>query len=282
MDESVPLDSLYSAPIDQGLIDDQALVEASGLAYSRQMPGKLWAHNDSGDESRLFLLNEQGKVQGTLSLPGIEARDWEDMALGPGPQPGVNYLYIGEIGDNKAQYSTKTIYRLPEPDLAGEKASFQKKADKQQIESIRFRYPDGNRDAESLMIDPLARDLFVVSKREDSVRVYRAAFPQATNKVITLEKVGQLHFTKATAGDISADGQKILIKNYANLYYWQRKPGESVADALKRPPVRLPYTREPQGEAVAWQPDATAFFTLSEEREGVKPQLYRYVMNNDQ
>ena len=43
--------------------------------------------------------------------------DWEDIAVGPGPEPGVSYVYIGDIGDNLRLRSTISLLRFPEPDL---------------------------------------------------------------------------------------------------------------------------------------------------------------------
>jgi hypothetical protein len=41
-----------------------------------------------------------------------------------------------------------------------------------------FQYPDGSRDAETLLLDPLTKDIYVISKREfEDIRVYRAPYP---------------------------------------------------------------------------------------------------------
>lgn len=276
VDESVRLDSSFSAPQDMGLVEFDDIQEASGLAASRRYPGLLWTHNDSGDDSRLFLMDESGKHIGSLKLKGVEARDWEDIALGPGPEAGVSYIYVGEIGDNEAKHKVKTIYRFKEPKLPEERP-FKMSLEKKKLDKIRFKFPDGRRDAETVMVDPQSRDIYILSKREDSVRIYRTAYPQNTKKVFELEKLGKLHFTKAISGDISPDGREILIKNYANVYYWQRSPQESVAEALQRRPVRLPYVTEPQGESIAWKLDASGYFTISEERNQVPARLYGYL-----
>ena len=68
------------------------LPEASGLATSRRVAGRLWAHNDSG-EPMLFALNTRGAVTGKLRLSGAAVEDWEAMAVGP--CPAGSCLYIG-------------------------------------------------------------------------------------------------------------------------------------------------------------------------------------------
>ncbi|MDX2303201.1 MAG: hypothetical protein NW226_10395 [Microscillaceae bacterium] len=276
-DLAIPLDSSFSLPLETGLVENDEIDEASGLAASRNHPGALWTHNDSGAKSRIFLIDESGKTLGQVSLKGIDMRDWEDISIGPGPKKGIQYLYIAEIGDNEGKFKTKMIYRFPEPQTRKLKPPFKIELGKKDFETIEIKYPDGKRDAETLMIDPLTSDIYIISKREDSVHVYRMDNPQKpSKKPITMQKTGQLHFFKAVAGNISPDGTEILVKNYANIYYWRRDPQESVAEALKRKPVRLPYLREPQGEAITWKTDGSAFYTLSEERHGIEAKIYIY------
>lgn len=85
-----------------------------------------------------------------------------------------------------------------------------------------------------------------------------------------------LDFTMSVAGDIAVDGSQILIKNYLAVFYWERRPGETIPEALSRNPVVLPYKPEPQGEAIAFDPTGKSYFTLSEKRFQIEPVLYRY------
>ena len=66
---------------------DKKLKEVSGVASSVSNKGLLWAHNDSGNSPEVYLLNEKLEVVATCNLDGIENRDWEDIAVGPGPDP---------------------------------------------------------------------------------------------------------------------------------------------------------------------------------------------------
>ena len=47
-----------------------------------------------------------------------------------------------------------------------------------EVDRLRFVYPDTIRDAEAMMLDLLTKDYYIITKREDSVRLYRAAYPQ--------------------------------------------------------------------------------------------------------
>lgn len=259
---------------DRGLIENDAIDEASGLAASRQHPGVLWTHNDSGDLPRIFALDTHGRSVGQIFLNAVSARDWEDIAVGPGPVAGQEYIYVGDVGDNNSRFTVKTIYRVADPGF--EAGQSPKDTTLSDFDVIRFEYPDGKRDAESVMVDPLTADIYVISKRESRVHVYRLAFPQSTSEVNTAEFVGTLDLTNVVAGDISPDGMEILVKTYGEIFYWQRSAGESIAGTLAQAPVKVPYVPEPQGEAVTWSGDASGYFTISEEFAGIPARLYFY------
>ncbi|MFQ5604006.1 MAG: T9SS type A sorting domain-containing protein [bacterium] len=259
---------------DRGRIEFDAIDEASGLVASRKNPEVLWTHNDSGGEARVFAMNDRGKHLGVYLLAGAAARDWEDIAIGPGPVAGQDYLYLGDIGDNNAQHELKVVYRVPEPEVRAGQSPVE--VTLQGVERIAFQFPDGKRDAETLMLDPLTRDLYIVSKRESRVRVYRGAYPQSTSETNLLQQVAVLNFTLAVAGDISPSGLEILIKNYSTVYYWSRTPEQTLWQAFERQPISLPYTIEPQGESICWQADGMGYYTVSEELAGIPAHLSFY------
>ena len=259
---------------DLGLIAHDPINEASGIVMSRQNPNVFWTHNDSGDEARLYAFDLQGSHLGVYNIDGIDNRDWEDIAVGPGPNDNETYIYIGDIGDNSAQHDLKFIYRIPEPSVDSNQAAVDTSITG--AETITFQYPDGNRDAETLMVDPLTKDLYIVSKRENQVRVYLAPYPQSTTQTIILEQVATLNLTLTVGGDISPSGLEILIKTYSTMHYWCRTPGQTLSQALENEPVAVSYTPEPQGEAVGWASDQLGYYTISEEAAGVPAHLYFY------
>ncbi|MCK6617293.1 MAG: hypothetical protein L6Q51_06590 [Cyclobacteriaceae bacterium] len=278
-------EKLFEPGISLGQLADRAINEASGIAASTVNPGMLWTHNDSGDKARIFLIDSLGRTMMVVNLAGIKNRDWEDIAVGPGPDSTKTYVYIGEIGDNDARYELKYIYRIEEPVFRGSDTTIA------QVDSIKFGYPDGNRDAETVLVDPLTRDLFIVSKREKRVNLYRLPFPQSTTAVITAElaapeldfnRLGEekgyhpRYFNQIVGGDISPDGSEILIKDYSSVYYWKRNRNETLADALKRTPEVLPYAPEARGEGIAFSMKGDGYYTLSEEVDGHIPHLVFY------
>ena len=83
-----PTVDLFGPREEKGLIAADEISEASGLVASRQNTNVLWTHNDSGDSSRLYALDTEGRDLGVYTLAEIDPRDWEDIALGPGPEAG--------------------------------------------------------------------------------------------------------------------------------------------------------------------------------------------------
>jgi hypothetical protein len=264
----------FGARVDCGLIEYKKISEASGIAASRQNPGVLWTHNDSGGKNRLFALNAKGKHLGVYTIAGVAARDWEDIAVGPGPLEGKDYIYIGDIGDNGREYEYKYIYRIPEPKVDSSQAPVDTTLFG--AETIAVFYPRANYDAEAMLVDPLTKDIYILTKGDTSSHVFRDAYPQALKRGTRLEPIATLRLGWVVGGDISPSGDEILVKTYPAIYYWTRSPGQNLRQAFEKTPVTLPYVLEPQGEAVGWKADGNGYYTVSEEFRGLPARLYFY------
>jgi len=265
----------FSDGVIMGILESPEIDEASGLVHSRNHDHVLWTHNDTYSLNRVFALDTRGRNLGEYYIDGVENRDWEDIAIGPGPEEGVDYLYVGEIGDNYAQYDLKYIYRIPEPDVQYDQSPEVNTL--YDVETITYQYPDGARDSEAMFLDPRTKDLYIISKREfEDIRVYRAAYPQSTTEVITLDSVATLPLYLICGGDVSDSGLEIILKDYDFVYYWQRAEDQNLWEAFNSEAVILPYIREPQGEALCWAPGASGYFTTSELWYGSLGYLHYY------
>jgi hypothetical protein len=234
----------------------------------------LWAHNDSGDKPRVYLFDRNGVHQGIFEFKDAYFRDVEDMAIGPGPQPNQHYLYLGDIGDNLAVHDFNYIYRVTEPDINNLSSNAFKTI--HDYDKITYVYPDGQRDAEALVVDPISKDIFIISKREPQVHVYRLPYPQSTTDTIQAELMGKLNMSMVVAADIAANGQDVLVKTYRQVFYWELSKQEGFMNILDHQPKNLPYAREPQGEAIAWDVNAKGYFTASEEMKIFDAVLFYY------
>ncbi len=236
------------------------ITEASGLAWSRTNAATWWTHNDSGDSARLFALDSAARIHVILPLAGAVAVDWEDIATGPGPTADSAYLYAADIGDNAAIRASVRVYRVLEPDLTGVATGTMLPA--ANPGTVVLQYPDGARDAESLLVDQKSGDLYVISKREARVRVYRASSPVFSGETLTMQYVATLDQTWVVAADVCADNATVLVKDTAHIYAYVSDT--SIATAFAQQPTARLYSAEPQGEAVAANPTCTGYATLSE------------------
>ncbi len=264
---------LFSPGVKLAEITNSKLGEISGIAASVVNPRMLWVHNDSGNDPEIYLLDETLDVKLTVRLDGVENRDWEDIAVGPGPKEGKSYVYVGEIGDNDARYENKYIYRFEEPQWNGGSDDAIALTD---FDKITFRLEDAVKDSETLLIDPTSKNLYVVSKREEPVYVYELKFPQSTDEIITAEKTASIPFATIVGGDISPDGTELLLKNYTQVFYWKASSSKSLLDILKSEPHQISYEIEPQGESIVWSRDQSGFYTISEVVKDKSSYLYFY------
>lgn len=264
----------YRAGASQGAVAVPELLEASGLAASRQSPGVVWTHNDTDGDPRLYTFTLQGAPLGSYLLQGAKLRDWEDMSLGPGPKQGQDYLYVGDIGDNDEKYEAITVYRVAEPPvdprMTGVSASLSG------VEALQFTYPGGTpHNAETMIVDPVDGDLHIVSKSGDGTSlVFRAAAPLASG---VLEQVAQINFGPGgltTGGAATATGDWVLVRTYFAARMWRRQPGTPMWQAFNEKACDVPVVMEIQGEAVTFAGTGLDYFTAS---EGETPPLYRYV-----
>jgi hypothetical protein len=253
----------YGPPVRLGDIADENVYESSGVVASRANPGRLWTHNDSDDGPVLYCLERDGRSCGRWQVDGAEARDWEDIAAGPGPRLGAgeSYLYIGDIGDNLRDQGRLVVYRVPEPQLtepnpaaSGETAP---------AEAIRLRYEDEPHDAEALMVHPTTGDIYVVTKNIPPA-VYKASPGSSTLTRVATLQLGTPGFV--TGGDISPDGRRVILCTLATgvELALPDTPGGGFDEIWTQPPTTVILPRRAQGEAIAYRLDGNAVITTSE------------------
>jgi len=256
--------------------------ETSGIAASSKYPGIYYIHNDSGDMNRFFAITPDGKLRAVFNYAtqggnDHSVADCEDVAVGPGPEAGESYVYVADIGDNASNKQNVTIYRVGEPEIPENVNKTQSLTSA----ALYLKYPDEPKDAETLMIDPLEKLLYIVSKRGGFVSVYTAPLNFNTGDTVTLTKRCDLHFKGLqpfkwiVSGDISKDGSQVILKSYSRVYYWKRQGNEPVWATLQRRPYQPAYEQERLGEAVGFAANGKSYYTVS---EGANQPIYHYAV----
>lgn len=240
--------------------------ELSGIAASKVNAGVLYVHDDANGTNEIPLTNAKGEDLGKLVLDGISPRNPEDIKVAPGPDANTSYIYLADIGDNANGRTNVAIYRFAEPSIATPDASTAVHIST--IDKITLVYPSGAVNAETLLVDPLTKDLFIASKQTGKSILYKAAYPQSTTATITLKAVLKTSFDLFTSGDVSPDGKEILLRNKSQIFYWPRTAAQSLADAMLLAPQTVPYAgNEHQGEGICFAADAGGYYTDTEIRD---------------
>ncbi|WP_395732959.1 hypothetical protein [Prosthecobacter sp.] len=258
------------------ILEDKRLNESSGLALSVRDPSIFWTLNDSGGEPCVFAIDRSGKTRAKVRVRDAANFDWEDIASGKDEQ-GVPTLFIGDIGDNLYIRASIQVYQIPEPEIsAAGKSVAETETAAPQI--WRAHYPDGKKNAESLLVHPQTRRLYVLTKSDDG-RCALYAFPQTLQPKVSmvLEKVADLTFPTliragkrphdncmTTSASFAPDGSRMVVSTYSSLYEWQLPMEKSLEEALKEAPVRIEPELLRQLEGVCYDSDSCTLWIISE------------------
>lgn len=253
------------APYRLADVQDASLNEISGIAPSRRTGTLFWSHQDSGDGPRVYAIDRGGASVATYDVTGATATDWEDMASTR--EDGERWLYIADIGDNAYNRAQVTVWRVPEPvvDLL-----YPTDGATAQAERIDLTWPNGPRNAETLLVDAAFDELVIVTKDSNGISDVMVA-PTATGAHV-LQYAGTLDLgswqalnLQTTGGDVAPNRSGALIRTYADAFYWPLTAGVSVATTLVTDtPCTIPIAGEQQGEAITFNRRSAAIITMSE------------------
>ena len=274
----------YGQPTTVATIKDKSIAESSGLVASRTTPGAYWTNNDSGDGPFIYAFDTRGDSFGTFRVTGAQARDWEDIAAGPGPQANKSYLYIGDIGDNDGVRSEVVVYRVAEPVVSASTRKFTKNrpGSTEPADAIRLKYPDGKHDAEALLVHPRTGNIYIVTKiLMANPGVYEAAAPFTAGQAITMRRVGETRVPSLfggviTGGSISPDGRRVALCDYFQGYELVLPAGHSNFDDIwKQKMTGFDLGKRKQGESIAYRLDGKALLATSEGKQSPLIQVLR-------
>lgn len=268
----------YPAITTLGILRDPAVTESSGVVASRRNTGLFWTHNDSGDGPFVYALGPHGENRGTYRLTGIASvTDCEDIAIGPGPKPGVPYLFLGDIGDNNSVRKSCAVYRFVEPTVskAASRSTKAHPVSTGAVDTLRCRYPDGPHDAESLLVQPKTGRPYIVAKNKDGIDgVYAFPLPLDPTATVTLTKVGTIRISGeppfypnlVTGGDIAPDGKRLILRTYWSAYEYHLPPHATGFDVIwATAPTKIDLPLQPQGEGICYAyPKGDALVLTSE------------------
>ncbi|WP_154696991.1 hypothetical protein [Lentzea guizhouensis] len=226
-----------------------AMQELSGLTSDGK---QFYAVSDSDNGTlRIQVLGRDCVVKRTITAP-VDPFDVEDLAMAPD-----GTLWASDTGDNNKSRATVALHKVS-PSGA--------------VERFRVTYPDGKHDAEALLLDKSGTPYIVTKEPLGSALIYRPAAPLRTDVSVPLEQVARISLattdtpggplegsldTRLVTGAASMrDGSVVALRTYTEAYLF-RVPDGDLVKALSGDPVRVPLPNEPQGEAIAFDPDGT-------------------------
>lgn len=223
--------------------------ELSGLTSDGK---QLYAVSDSDNGTlRIQVLGRDCVVRRTITAP-VDPFDVEDLAMAPD-----GTLWASDTGDNSKSRSTVALHKVS-PSGA--------------VERFRLTYPDGKHDAEALVLDKSGTPYIITKEPLGSALVYRPTAPLRTDISVPMEQVarvslaatdtpggpleGTIDSRLVTGAASMSDGSVVALRTYTDAYLFPVPDGD-IAKALSGDPVRVPLPNEPQGEAIAFDPDGT-------------------------
>jgi len=265
--------STYDEPRVVGEMVSREIIESSGLAASQCQDGVLWTHNDSGDGPFIYSVDVNGKTLGVWKVDGAMQTDWEDIALRR-DEAGTCHLYIGDIGNTDGLRRTRhRVYRIKEPGILPELRNYTKNAaaDTEPAETLEFRYPDTNHDAETLMVHPTTGNIYVLIKSlESPSAIFKLApgfgdeQPQIATRLRDFS-VPAIPSGSVTGGSIAPDGTRLVVCDYAAAYEISLPKGAQDFDEIwTQRPIAFSLGKRRQGEAITYSRDGTSVFATSE------------------
>ncbi len=242
--------SAEPAVADVCAVTDERLAELSGLASD----GDQWFAVNDSDNGRLLIqvMDRNCAITRTITAPN-NPLDVEDLALAPD-----GTLWAADTGDNGKSRETVALHAVS-PDGSAR--------------LYRLTYPDGKHDAEALLVDRDGIPHIITKETIGSPLVYRPVSGLSEGAATPMEQVAKVPISGTdttggplqssvvtrlvTGGAMSRDGKVAALRTYTDAYLFPVPDGGDLAAALESDPVRVPLAGEPQGEAIAFDPDGT-------------------------
>ena len=201
--------------------------------------GVYFSINDSGDDSFVYLIKDDGSVLHKMFVSGAENIDWEDLSS------DGDFLYIGDIGNNRNQRKDLMVYRVPINNfleyyyIDGElNHSF---PDTVKSEPYALNYPDQmmfppeesrmNFDSEALTYSD--GKLLILSKDRSKpyqglCKIYEVDLSTTTAKIKLLQEIQLKGVSWLTGSVTGCDyfNNKLYVLTYKRLYIFEHRKGQ--------------------------------------------------------
>jgi hypothetical protein len=195
--------------------------------------------NDSGDEPVLYIMKSDGVIFHKIFISGAKNVDWEDLSF------DGDFLYVGDIGNNRNQRKDLMIYRIPWNNSWGNYYIDGKLnhnlPDTLRADPFSFNYPDQisfppeesrmNFDSEALTYAD--GKILILSKDRSKPyqglsKIYELDLSDKSSKTKLLQEI-QLNGVSWLTGSVTGCdylNNKLYVLTYKRLYIFERTKGQ--------------------------------------------------------
>ena len=256
---------------------DPQLKEISGIEFD--VHKNLWAINDGGDDPNLYLINDKGSVEKTITVTNAKNIDWEDMT-----QDDFGHFFLGDFGNNDNLRKWLTIYKIENPiDIKG---------DTTQAEIIKFKYPEHVNfppkpsemefDVEALVF--YKRHLYLFTKNRmvpfnGITNLYKIGDHAANYDAKKISKFKTctlaIKLCWITSAALSPDKKRLALLDSQRIWLFENWQGDDFFSGDK---YRIDLGIVTQKEAITFLDEETIIFT-DEEFHGIGRNVYEINLN---
>ncbi|NDV41719.1 hypothetical protein [Flagellimonas sediminis] len=251
------------------------LKEISGMETTPN--GNLWVIEDSGNEDKIYEVDQKAESIQSKKIAHAKNVDWEDLTTDLDGN-----LYIGDFGNNSNLRKDLTIYKISQKQLG-------KKEPK--AEKISFRYPEQQGfppEKDSLYFDTEGLihwqgHLYIFTKNrtrpyDGKTLVYRVLDKEGSYEA---EFLGSLFLCddpnrcSVTSADISPDGKTIALLSYGQVFL---VTGYDLPTLAQAQIIVIDLFCSTQIESVCFLDNKTLLVADEQNIFGGR-QLYRYILD---
>lgn len=290
----------YSRDVQAFPLSEHRIPEASGLAFSAVSPRSLWSHNDSGDDTKVIALSDQGEIFGELRI-NDESQDLEDIDIAPCPHQNRACLWLADVGDNEQIRERLNIYIIPEPPtgLPFDPIDQQLISQGGEVLKISFTLENGPADIEALVVHHQGHKLWLFEKVQGFMsRIWQLQWSRSELDSLlhqediylraTIQSEFQApgipveHGQKITGADLSPRGKYLVLRVYTGVYEYALSSPYALDSLTNAEPrlIRLGPLSEPKGEAITYGWQGQGLWTISESQEAIQD-LHYLACDND-
>ncbi len=224
---------------------DKRLPGIAAMASSTRHPGVLWVHSTERYTPKIYALDTATcAIRATLTLKDASGREITGMAMSR-DNKGRPVIVVGDVGDSLDARPYVRIHEVLEPRALVDRTVA--------VRTWRVKYPDGPRNAQTILATPKGSRLWIVTAQTLGGKVF--AVPPLTDIAdgetdgipLKAKPVGEVSGL-ITDGAVSPGGTRTVLRTATDARLFGSPPPKGSGTPQPMPKVGA-------GQAVAWSTD---------------------------